>query len=180
MGKDGRVTTAFDLGFDHADQPDRWGTGSARMVRLRVHAAHGARSHAHIHRDDEDLSQAPDAAVAAVIMTRLLSVERACASGEDGFPPLHPRLRPAAFELVRAVQPPTITLLPSVVPSHRGDLQLDWSLPTSLIEVQFTPDGDDNVLIETRDGDAIYDGPLDDDAIRWVRKELDAAVDISH
>ncbi len=168
------MTTTYDEG---AGTPTgRWASGGERKVRARIHGV-GRRAALHpLRPEDQDVSQSQEARVLAAAARRVLAVEALCGRRQGGLVPLQPAQTRGALALIKEVQPPGLAL-PSVVPSHRGDLQLDWYLPGSVVEVQFAPDGGSYVAIESRDGQEVYEGDLNDEGRRWVRKELEAALD---
>lgn len=149
-----------------------WGRPKSLPVRARIIQGKGHRLRETY---DQDLSRSPAAGVLGAITSRVLAVESLCARGQAGLVPLLPQQTHLALSLIKMVQPASLNLLPSVVPSHRGDLQLDWSLPDMVIEVLFAPVGKANLLIETREGDEIYDGPLDADGVHSLREALNQA-----
>jgi hypothetical protein len=110
-------------------------------------------------------------AVAATVV-RILRLVDTASRQVHGLTPIDSLVWRLAIDTVTQIQPPDPTLAPSVTPTLRGDLQLDWSLDDAIIEVLITPQGGRHVSIETRGGDEIWDGDFEGDGVRMIRKEL--------
>jgi hypothetical protein len=163
-------------GFDSHN--GAWRTRKESRLSARIRPAHRLRPA--IPDDTPKLPQEQDERVATTSafelgVRRLMEVYRDCARGVDGLTPLSEAARFSAKETLREVVPPSLELVPDVVPSHLGDVQLEWSLPTALMEIHITPSGERFVSIEARDGQVVFDGDYSSEALRHVHKELDRA-----
>lgn len=123
---------------------------------------------------DEQGERSSESEAFTLGMRRLLEVVRDGLRGRFGLVPLSDEVIHAAKETLREIAPATPALAPTLVASHRGDLQLEWSLPHALVEVHITPNGERYVSVEGVDGESVFDGDYLG-GLTYVRKELDRA-----